>query len=401
MKQNASPVWFFATLVKDRGNLLAWLDLHGTLFVIRGTVEISKTTESLTNNPTHKPITQPMETHTVTKAPLVRMSIVRDILFYAEKQGANLHYLLLESGIKQVDFENPDFMLPRHQVDLVWQVATHATQNMNLGLEMGSATQPGILGLAGHLYQTCPHLLEAVRCLERFNNLFGNSVQIRVTEQESLVGICFDSSGLMHAGSFGARQGIDAWMSAVRYIFERAGAARPKPVAVYTSCKRNERYEAYAAHFSPAQLFMAASEDVIWYHRADLEAPQITSDPELYRHFLKLAQEKLDEMKGADPIANQVRQLLTATFNQGFHGIEFIADKLHMTPRTLQRRLQAQGYTFSQILEEMKQEMSFKLLRSRQHSISEIAYMLGFSEPGSFSRSFRKWTGTTPKHFLN
>lgn len=342
-----------------------------------------------------------METHTVTKAPLVRMSIVRDILFYAEKQGANLDFILLESGIKQADFENPDCMLPRHQVDLVWQVATQATQNLNLGLDMGSATQPSILGLTGHLYQTCPHLLEAVRCLERFNSLFGNSVKIRVIDEEARVGICFDSSGFIQSGNFGMRQGIDAWMSAVRYIFERAGAARPKPVAVHTSCKRDDRRSAYAAHFAPAQLFMSANEDVIWYKRADLEAPQITSDPELYRHFLKLAQEKLDEIQGIDPISNQVRQLLLNTFNQGFHGIEFIADKLHMTPRTLQRRLQAQGYTFSQILEEMKQEMSFKLLRSRQHSISEIAYMLGFSEPGSFSRSFRKWTGTTPKHFLN
>jgi AraC-like DNA-binding protein len=342
-----------------------------------------------------------METHTVTKAPLVRMSIVRDILFYAEKQGANLQFILLESGIRQVDFENPDFMLPRHQVDLVWQVATQATQNINLGLDMGSATQPGILGLAGHLYQTCPHLLEAVRCLERFNNLFGNSVKLHVVEKHDLVGICFDSSGFIHSGSFGARQGIDAWMSAVRYIFERAGAARPKPVAVHTSCKRDDRRAAYEHHFAPATLVMSVEEDIIWYKREDLEAPQITSDPELYRHFLKLAQEKLDEMQGADQIANQVRQLLLTTFNQGFHGIEFIADKLHMTPRTLQRRLQAQGYTFSQILEEMKQEMSFKLLRSRQHSISEIAYMLGFSEPGSFSRSFRKWTGTTPKHYLN
>ncbi len=385
---------------------LAWLSLpclgvHGTLFVNSGRVAAKLPKALQHQTQPSNPFSILMETHPVTKVPCVRMSIVRDILFYAEKQGAQLAHMLLQSGITQPDFDNPDLMLPCHQVDLVWQVATHATQNVNLGLDMGSATQPGILGLAGHLYQTCPHLLEAAHCLERFNDLFGNSVKIRIAEKEGLVGIFFDASGFVQTAGFGARQGVDAWMSAVRYIFERTGAARPKPVAVQTSCKREDRRAAYAAHFAPAQLFMLAGEDVIWYNRADLEAPQITSDPELYRHFLKLAQDKLDEMQGTDLIANQVRQILINTFNQGFHGVEFIADKLHLTPRTLQRRLQAQGYTFSQILEEMKQEMSFKLLRSRQHSISEIAYMLGFSEPGSFSRSFRKWTGTTPKHFLN
>lgn len=341
-----------------------------------------------------------METHTVTKAPLVRMSIVRDILFFAEQQGVNRQLALLEAGIRAEDFENPDLMIPRHQVDLVWQIAIQTTGNLNLGLEMGSHTHPGVLGLAGHLYQSCPHLLEAMRCLERFNDLFGNSVQIKVVESEDRVGMKFLSVG-GSAKNFGARQALDAWMSAVRYIFEKAGAARPLPILVQTSCTRTDREATYAKHFAPAVLQLFATEDIIWYQRQAVEAPQITSDPELYRHFLAMAREKLDAQQGADSTVAAVRHLLNTTFNQGFHGIEFIADKMHLTPRTLQRRLQAQGYTFSQILEEMKQEMSFKLLKSKQYSVSEIAYMLGFSEPGSFSRSFRKWTGTTPKHFMN
>lgn len=341
-----------------------------------------------------------METHTVTKAPLVRMSIVRDILFFAEQQGVNRNLMLLEAGIRADDFENPDLMLPRHQVDLVWHAAIQATGNLNLGLEMGSQTHPGILGLAGHLYQSCPHLLEAMRCLERFNDLFGNSVQIKVIESNDQVGLQFLTVGA--AGkNFGIRQALDAWMSAVRHIFEKAGAVRPKPVLVESSCSRLERLPAYQRCFAPAHVVLCADNDIVWYRRAEVEAPQITSDPELYRHFLGMAREKLEAQQGGDPTVSTVRQLLLDTFNQGFHGIEFIADKMHMTPRTLQRRLQAQGYTFSQILEEMKQEMSFKLLKSKQHSVSEIAYMLGFSEPGSFSRSFRKWTGTTPKHFMN
>lgn len=341
-----------------------------------------------------------METHTVTRAPLVRMSIVRDILYFVEQQGVERHLLLLDAGIRPEDVENPELMIPRHQVDLLWQAAIHATGNINLGLAMGSHTHPGVLGLAGHLYQSCPHLLEAMRCLERFNPLFGTSVQIKVLETEDRVGLRFSSVGSV-GRNLGARQALDAWMSAVRHIFEKAGAARPKPALVQTSCTRPEREAAYLTYFAPARVELFAAEDVIWYSRADVEAPQITSDPELYRQFLTMAREKLDAQEGSDSAVAAVRQLLNQTFNQGFHGIEFIADKMHMTPRTLQRRLQAQGYTFSQILEEMKQEMSFKLLKSKQYSVSEIAYMLGFSEPGSFSRSFRKWTGTTPKHFMN
>lgn len=341
-----------------------------------------------------------METHTVAKVPLVRMSIVRDILFFAEQHGVDRKLLLLEAGIRMEDFENPDLMLSHQQVDTVWQAAIHATENVNLGLEMGSHTHPGVLGLTGHLYQSCPHLLEAMRCLERFNDLFGNTIQLSVVERGDCLGLKFHPLGSV-GRNFGARQALDAWMSAVRYVFEKAGAARPRPILVQTTCINETRRSAYELHFSPAQVELMAAENIVWYKREDVEAPQITSDPELYRHFLAMAREKLEAQQGGDSALSTVRELLISTFNQGFHGIEFIADKMHMTPRTLQRRLQAQGYTFSQILEETKQDMSFKLLKSKQYSVSEIAYMLGFSEPGSFSRSFRKWTGTTPKHFMN
>lgn len=97
---------------------------------------------------------------------------------------------------------------------------------------------------------------------------------------------------------------------------------------------------------------------------------------------------------------NKTRQLLLQNYRQGFASIEMVADWLHLTPRTLQRRLQEEGYTFRSLLNELKLALSVQLLQSQQYSVTDVAYYLGFSETGSFSRSFRKWTGQAPTQYL-
>lgn len=342
-----------------------------------------------------------MNPMTLTKGPLVRMSIIRDIVFFAQKHGAEPEITLRAAGLTSEQLQQPDLMISRAQSHDIWESVVNQTGNLNLGLEMGRQINPSILGVVGHLYQACPHLLEAMRCVERFNPLFGNSISINLLEEANRVGLRFTQPGIGSLQHMGARQSLDAWMSATRHTFRQIAARVPEPIQLQISCWHAERETDYRRYFGTARILLKAETDIIWFERTAVESPLITSDPELYQYFMKLAQQKLDELQGRDRIVNQLKELLFKTFNNGFHGIEFIADAMHMTPRTLQRRLQAQGYTFSQILEESKQEMSMRLLRSRQYSISEVAYMLGFSEPGSFSRSFRKWTGITPRNFMN
>jgi len=103
---------------------------------------------------------------------------------------------------------------------------------------------------------------------------------------------------------------------------------------------------------------------------------------------------------GAQNILSRVLQLLAEHPKRGFPTMEQLADWLCMSPRTLQRRLQEAGYTYRELLQEIKLNKALFLLQSRQYALSELAEMLGFSDAGSFSRSFRKWTGQAPSRYL-
>jgi AraC-like DNA-binding protein len=75
---------------------------------------------------------------------------------------------------------------------------------------------------------------------------------------------------------------------------------------------------------------------------------------------------------------------------------ESIADALHLSRRSLQRRLKEEGTSYTQVLDETRRQLAAQYVRHSRLSINEITYLLGFSEPSNFSRAFRRWTGASP-----
>ena len=72
------------------------------------------------------------------------------------------------------------------------------------------------------------------------------------------------------------------------------------------------------------------------------------------------------------------------------------AKALHMSVRSLQRKLKQEGATFKKLLDETRRELSLSYIKDKHTSINEITYLLGYSDPANFSRAFKRWTGTPP-----
>ncbi len=81
----------------------------------------------------------------------------------------------------------------------------------------------------------------------------------------------------------------------------------------------------------------------------------------------------------------------------GIPSQEMVADSLYMSVRNLQRKLQVEGNSYKQILDDVRQQLAEQYLKEKQRSIGEITYMLGFTEPSNFTRAFKRWTGLSPQ----
>lgn len=123
------------------------------------------------------------------------------------------------------------------------------------------------------------------------------------------------------------------------------------------------------------------------------------SDPALLKTLLDHATQLLAEIDQDEDWSYRVKNLLRLMIRQDLPRKEFIAEKLGMTSRTLQRKLAEEGTGYQELLDELRQEMALNYLRDCSLSIDEIGIMLGFAEPRSFHRSFKQWMGQTPGQF--
>ena len=82
-----------------------------------------------------------------------------------------------------------------------------------------------------------------------------------------------------------------------------------------------------------------------------------------------------------------------------FPDINYVADKLHMTARTLRRRLASEGSSYQQVLADVRYELAREYLATSKLAIEEIAAMLGYSSPGNFTHAFKRWHGSAPRQY--
>jgi AraC-like DNA-binding protein len=131
--------------------------------------------------------------------------------------------------------------------------------------------------------------------------------------------------------------------------------------------------------------------------RADLDRPVAEADPALFRVIDRHAQALLESRPPLPRTTTQdVRRVVVGALAHGDATLAYVAEKLRMSERSLQRKLSAERVTFDGLIEEMRRDLAQRYLADPKIAISEIAYLLGYSEASPFYRAFRRWTGQTP-----
>ena len=97
-----------------------------------------------------------------------------------------------------------------------------------------------------------------------------------------------------------------------------------------------------------------------------------------------------------DTFLTQLRQTLSQLLPQGGGNIDRVADELNLSRRTLQRRLSERNTQFQQVLQQVRADLAVRYLSDERLTVTEIAFLLGYTDPGSFSSAFKAWHGMSP-----
>jgi AraC-like DNA-binding protein len=130
-----------------------------------------------------------------------------------------------------------------------------------------------------------------------------------------------------------------------------------------------------------------------------LGAPLRSADANLHDLMRRHAERMLQELPQALPITRRVKGLIAEELSGGHPGCAHIATRLQVSPRTLERRLELEGTTFTRLLEEVREGLALRYVGGQDLPLCEVAMLLGFSQTTAFHRAFRRWTGQTPLQY--
>ncbi len=129
------------------------------------------------------------------------------------------------------------------------------------------------------------------------------------------------------------------------------------------------------------------------------QRPQIAFHTDQFKD-LRAAQceQEMEQIKAPPALLGQVRRVMLAG-SGGFPGVEEVASEMHMSSRTLKRKLQQLGTSYQKLLDELREGRAVEYLAQSGRSVDGIALALGYSDASNFARAFRRWTGKSPSDY--
>jgi AraC-like DNA-binding protein len=164
---------------------------------------------------------------------------------------------------------------------------------------------------------------------------------------------------------------------------------------VWFAHARPARIDALHALIGSTPLAFGCEDSGFSVASADLDRPMPAADARTSETIEPLLVDALGSSSTASSFADRIAAHV-ATSLPGGSDVAEVARAMHMSGRTLQRRLEQEGTTFSDVLDRARLEVARRALATPSTTLTEVALQLGFSDLATFTRAFKRWTGMPP-----
>jgi AraC-like DNA-binding protein len=310
-----------------------------------------------------------------------------------EELGVRVSAILRSAGLPRNLFEQPRVLVTTEEFFALWRGIGELSGNPAIGLLLGTESKPehfdpialaalssdnfnaAVQQIARYKLLSCPeeivHGAEGDEWSIHFRWLLAQD-----EEPDALTDLCF------------------AWMLSVARL---GTGTRLSPLRLELVRKRHYA-KTLERHFGCPVVF-GATRNAIVFREADARRPFVTRNAELLSMLAPQLDEELKQQRGLESFPERVRATIQKKLAGRRPKMHDIARELHLSSRTLQRRLQEAGYSFQQVMEEARHQLARHYLTNSLLELNETAYLLGFEDANSFVRAFRGWEGVPPAHW--
>lgn len=314
------------------------------------------------------------------------------LLIWKELQarGLDSHVIFKKAGLdfKKLGDGNARYSLT--QMKRLWEISLKEADDPCFGTEVGKSWSPTTFHALGFVWLASNTLKDALSKLTRYSHIVNNSLITHLEKKGTHLQFIYasdDEMSIHHAAR-------EASIAAIITMCKMLCGENFSPVQINVTHKRNlcaEKLESFIG----TVVNYDSEENLILFDSMLSEQRLATSSSELVNVNENVAIKYLNSLT-LDSTEMRVKAALIEMMPKGNVTEDEIATNLNMSVRTMQRKLSDDNTSFRVLYKSNRQEMAKMYIENPQISITEISYLLGYSEQGNFSRAFKRWYGTSP-----
>jgi AraC-like DNA-binding protein len=305
--------------------------------------------------------------------------------------------LLLEKtlGIKKEELERVDTKVPFisniHMIEKGMELL-----GPDVPLKLGTHVSLEKLGVCGYLFQNGTSIQEVADQFVRYQKLLYAVSNFQIKNDKTTCRI--EHSIKIPAYNYYERIAVELAFSSMITILRELVQQDFKPLRLELSFRKPNYVKSYREIFSSSLMFNQKNNAIVFSRK--LMSTAIPGSQSYIKYIMEQhANYLLKEKKGWEGIKNEVIKIALELLPNSILNIEMVAEKLKMSRWTLTRKLKKEGLTFKDLINGLKKDMALNYLANDNLSITEIAFLLGYSEASAFHRAFKSWTGKTPRDY--
>ena len=312
-----------------------------------------------------------------------------------EASGLDPKEFLAQEGLNPSIVFDANARLPVEAAGRIYARARDASQDPFFALREGHHLRAGHLGPLGFAWLASPTLRSALGRLKRFEAMVTDHLSVSMRESDEALAVTID----FHNEPVNAGLREDSALAILAAMCRRIAGEDFTPVAVhFQQSTPKDTSEYYALFRCPVHFGAEATR--MDFPRQAVDEPLTGGNQQVAASSDEMAVRYL-AWRDRNDIVNRVKTWIIEHLAEGHVTEDQAAAALAMSTRNLNRKLREEETSFREVLNDTRRSLAERLIADPSLSLTEISFMLGFSEASSFSRAFKRWTGTSPSDARN
>ena len=324
--------------------------------------------------------------------PMISSSVTIGLIEVIKDAGIDPKKVLASLDLDPAVFSRAEGFIPCSSFARVLERAAELTGECAFGLRFGARSNPKNIGALAYAVLNSATVAAAFETAARYLHVHNEAAQVTFSEANNL---SYMNYSVKHADLDESRQFTEYGMAVALNTLRVMVGSQWSPREVHFAHGAPTTTSEHLQLFRAPVLFSCATNAVVM-DREFCQQRVPAADPNLFKVLSRYLENVLSHVPKEDQRLELIRRSIAEAIKHGNPNLGQVAKAMACSPRTLQRQLNTCATDFRALLDDTRKRLALAYLKDSKNTLTQIAFLLGYSEVSTFNRSFKRWTGKTP-----